>query len=416
MTDTPSIKRPGRLDRRMRQEARVQDKRLQKADIDPRLQMIRAQITALNTRLNDILSNIATNTGPASPTHWMNNGSGGTLSAGDVVVVDQVTERSVTTTTTANDPRPAAAVVSTGPIAASTDVEIRFLGISDANVDADIAAVAKGDALTTSTTTKHLQKADSQCGNIVGIATEALAAGQDRILVFMMPSFKREGFVLELLTADNAGQVTLTHEPYSDSDGPHVIIYDLANYKISFAAEWATGQWGNTSPDRACLSAAGAVVTNSLSDFDTGANQLYAYYLRADCYTIGNGTTFAAFLKSEIFMLSLAETGYFDVKFTALKTVEQSLLDAITELAVDVGVRMRKELHFDANDILCSAHWYWSASSIITARHYVFNYSGDYLVSFAYSQLSTDATYKYTATKALEYAGDLLDKLIAEVA
>ncbi len=416
MSQPPNLKHPGRIDRRSRQEARAERGRSQKADINPQIQAINAQIAALRNELRNFNQNAQQYPGGASPTFWMNNGSGGDLSAGDVVVVDAVTTRSVTTTTTANDPRPAAVVLTAGPTANGEDVECRFIGMADANADGDAAAIVKGDALTTHTTAKYLRKAESQGGNIIGIASENLASGQDQIAVFMLPSFKREGFVLEFLTADNAGQVTLTYEPYSDSDGPAVIIYDMANYKISFSAEWALGIWGNVSPDRACLSAAVTVVTNSLSDFDTGASQLYCFYLRADCYTIESAIAFSSYLKSEMLMLSRAETGYFDVKFNALKTIEKSWLDGISELAIDVGVRVRKELHFDAGARLTSAHWYWSAAAVNTARHYVFNYSGDYLMTFKYSQLSTAGTFKHSVTKSLVYVAGLLDKIIQEVA
>src|SRR3972149_7482823 len=115
MTTPPNLKHPGRIDRRSRQEARAERGRPQKADINPQIQAINAQIAALRNELRNFNQNAQQYPGGAAPTFWMNNGSGGDLSAGDVVGVDAVTTRSVTTTTTANDPRPAAAVLSAGP-------------------------------------------------------------------------------------------------------------------------------------------------------------------------------------------------------------------------------------------------------------------------------------------------------------
>lgn len=416
MTIPPNLKHPGRVDRKSRQEARVEGKRAKKADINPQILSLRLQLAALQNQLNNYSQNATQYPGPAAPTCWMNNASGGTLGEGDVVVVDQVAARSVTTTITASDPRPAAVVVSTGPVAVGEDVEVRFLGMADANADADAAAIAKGDPLTTHTTAKYLRRAESQTGNIVAVATEALAAGQDRIAVFMLPSFKCEGFVLETLTADNAGQVTLTHAPYSDSDGPHVSIYDMENYLISFASEYADpGRWGNVSPDRACLSAVGAVVANSKSDFSTTADKLTAFYLRADCYTPEAWAMFGTFIKTEMIQGAIAEAGYFDVKFEKLRTVEQTWMDAINELANNIGVRIRKEIHRDADDKITSAYFYWSQSATAICRHYRFNWSGDYMLTAVYSQLSTDGTYKHTVSNALTYSGGLLDKVIQAV-
>ena len=382
---------------------------------------INANIITINASIGAIETDLTTVEGEITsmPAFWMNNGSGGTLSAGDVVVVDAVTTRSVTTTTTANDPRPAAVVLTIGPTAPGEDVKVQFLGMADANADADApgGTIVKGDPLTTHSTPKYLRKAESQTDNIIGIASENLAAGLDQIAVFMLPSFKREGIVLDILTASDASNVTLPNEPYADDNGPFVIVYDVENFIISFPVGGGIlTAWGAAAPNRVCLTSVGAVITNSKADFSTNPDQIYVFSLRADSAGQAEQILFMSFLLTILNSYARNKTGIFDVEFEGLKTIDRQWLDAINELAIDVAVRVRKELHFDANDRLASAHWYWSASAVNTARHYAFNYSGDYLVTFAYSQLSTDGTFKHSVTKSLEYAGGLLDKIIQEVA
>ena len=113
----------------------------------------------------------------------MTNSSGGTLSAGDVVILDTSNDDSVTSTTTANSKE--AFIVVEG--AADTEtVWVATMGkVSDAAADA--TAISRGDTLVTSTTAGQLTVNNSQTdpGRIIGYALTTKSAGAGPVDVLM---------------------------------------------------------------------------------------------------------------------------------------------------------------------------------------------------------------------------------------
>ena len=162
-----------------------------RTDTEPRLEMFgNKQRVVGNSGAGQLILQadnigLGTNaTGRTELTVGLTNNSGGTLSDGDVVILDTSADDSVTTTTTANSKNPF--IVSQG--AGNGSVVWVAVAGKVASVSADTAVISRGDTLVTSTTSAALtpDNTETDPSLIIGYALTAKGSGAGTVDVLIL--------------------------------------------------------------------------------------------------------------------------------------------------------------------------------------------------------------------------------------
>lgn len=411
-------------DLRIRQITRQNVKLELEAGLRVALTSLQKQITNLYN--NFLLSQNTTATSASGANIGSNvveltNASGAGRNSGDVVTLAG-TASSFTTTTTAGDEEVIGVVYSDSPdgvadaIANGAAGYVCVGGLANIKVDADAhGGITPASPLVSHTVAGYACKSDHiNDPGVFALSLESLPSGTGEVAGIIMPRHNYNTIRTEWLTASSPSQVTLSEAPYIDElIDCYVLIADFVNFKVSFSTARNFG-----SPDRAVLTAAGAVVTNSAADFSTDANALRCWYLRNLRETGDAAILFNwGFVLPLINVFSLtAATGIFPIKYQVLRTYDRQLLDALNELETDLRKTVKKQLRYDANDMLVSADWLWSAADSVLCRHYIYSYDADGLLEkIRWSQMDTAGAHKLTVTQTLVYVGGMLDNIVREI-
>jgi hypothetical protein len=419
-----------------------------RTEIEPSIRMAIASMRQQIASLYAALAQQSADAGGASDTgHYatinntviqMTNNSGADRENGDVVILDVAADESFDVTTTAGDPRVVGVVWSDSPdgsAPAILDGEIGAVciaGLASVNADATATAIAAGDFLRTHTTPGIAARAphvDDE--GVFAVALEDLAAGTGPIYAAILPMPHYEIFKIETLTADNASQVTLSEAAYADVDGAYVFIFDTVSMLMTFP-DWLGVFYSNHS--RCVLTAAGAVVTNPLADFDTGAGSLRAIYLRPVNASEQNIGIFKNTLATWIMMASFSGTLTGPYPFTDFNTYFKSIEGAINDIRnalwtenIAQDPANYKEIGYDLDGSITGLSGLmlscgtWVTSAMTTAIfHQMLTYSNCVSNIFLISSITTamyeNAAGGRTISEALEYSGDLIDKITRAVA
>lgn len=221
------------IDKRTMEIARARNRDDLDGSVQMAIQSLRSQISGLYERLQELESNIVSDYDsegdradqPAHNTAQLTNKSGASRNKGDVVILDTSNDKAFATTTSANSEDVIGVVLSDSTDGSADAVAADALGLvciggrCKVNVDADAAAISRGDYLTTHTTACYARKAtDEYDAGIFARALEAKASGTGTIscLVFKRPKriWNLDGTDVKLVDSWNidlaAGDITTT--------------------------------------------------------------------------------------------------------------------------------------------------------------------------------------------------------------
>jgi hypothetical protein len=277
-------------------------------------------------------------------TTTLTNKSGVARNSGDVVIQSTGFDNAFSTTTTPNSPLVIGCVASdsldgtTDAIAINADGIICTSGVSAVKVDADVDAISPGDYLVShSTAGVAVKAANAFAQGVFAIALEALASGTDTIDALIIPVSNRDLIKYELLTASDASNVTLSETPYDSSEGltyPAVIIVDMtlpggtASFPNSLSTALPAGA-------RCSLTNTGAVITNSLADWGTGAGNIFAIYLPATRVTDENQFKFLTLIMAYVSQYELARSAT-AWTHSGLHTTAKTMQGAVNEVVDEI--------------------------------------------------------------------------------
>jgi len=328
--------------KRIPRAVEVQAAKAAHTDIDPSIRMaissVQRQVSALQSYINDMLQAhaMSPNTEGYSTvnttTSKLTNKSGAARNNGEVVVKYTSSDSAFTTTTTLGDIDVLGVVYQDSPdgvsdaIAVDADGLICTSGLANIKVDGDAAAITQGDYLRTYTTAGVAAKADYLTDDgVFAVALEDKVSGVGNIYAIILGRPSHQLFVQETLTADDASTVTLSRTPQSDPSGVGacVMVYDIAAGEYTYPAGLQSSFAGHK---RATITAAGAVVTNSLGDWGTGADNLIAIYVPNDReHTMDTRAVFAAHILQTGFSGQGAPSDTFTSFLTQTKTIEGAI-------------------------------------------------------------------------------------------
>lgn len=417
-----------------------------RSDIDPSIRMAIASIRRQLAGLYDAISKLQESRNEAALAEnylsinntviELTNKSGAARNNGEVVIKGISNNESFTTTTTAGDVNVIGVVYSDSPDGAADAIEIDaaglvcMCGLANVKVNATIPIV-RGDFLVSHTTEGVAVKAGNQDDpGVFAMALESKASGTGLIYAWINNFAQNDSIITETLTADNAGQVTLTHAPYIDAGlfaGPMCVVYDSVNDRFHFPtiiALYFASHSGCT-----LSSGGGAVILNSNSNFSTASSVLICIYLKDS-----NSPQEMIALVGSLMAALIQMTGFSGTHAggegyslgTVAKTVEGAFKElhnfcynenmAVTEYYREIGYDIDGSITGLSNAILSCAS-YINSDKASTIIHEVFNYldvsSAVLLVSCAascFNEQDISGTARMVE-KAIEYSGLLLDKI-----
>lgn len=365
-----------------------------------------ATIAASGTAANDNgYSTINTTTA------LMTNKSPAVMNNGVVVTKYTATPESFTVTNIANNPDVIGIVYQDSPDGATDAIAINaqglilLEGLGNVYVDADIAAVAIGDYLITSTTGGFAQKAGNRFEQgVFAMALEAKASGQGLITCYVGRFPAMDFIVVEYLTPSNASTVTLTTAPYYNTIpgwiAPTLLIIDNNTSLAKFPATMLPRFPAST---MCTLTSAGAVITNSAADFNIGSNNLLCIYMPYNRATTQN----------DLKALSIIMAFFVYRGGLAAALVDRDEIAQVQVPGYDADGSIT-----GGSGFITSMNIYTNISLTALISHERFAYSGGLVISSVLSLrvIGSPGTLDKVISQAFEYTTDIINKIIQEVA